>query len=1079
MRVITLLFVIMFLIGANNNVQHPSTLERLPNLFLNEQRYAPTHKPSANFQSTEGTTVTNFTGEGTINSATEYVHAYQYSNLTFNSINGHSDSFSIPAITNFTATQLEYNITQIQSIPDFYILEHRDGVDKYLSVNDNIALAQQFFVDWNYVVCKGINITLLVNRVGNLGAYNLELMIVKDNGTGYPDMNNVVSYAVESPINESNYDILGTPFRYFAFPDTILSKGQYFIVANLSIIDQTNPSQFIWEGKIKGESTRGLSYQMNGAGHWEVIPKFDFSLILHFLPSTADGNPYIFSNPEQISLQDNGKNILTLNDAIAGTGLHSLTTNTSVNIVMNNSYLFSRVLDASAIYTANNGTLGEYTVDWLISWNISSLDDVQYDDYNHYINIECPSDWNNEPIVVYNSSSVREVERDANGYWIQLNNTQLPGEFKLYTTSPNYLNDTDIISSTGDKFFLGYWVKQQNQIIGYEGSRVDINFTVSSDILTGNTNVSLYNPSGKILPRKPQLPTVLYNDSSDYSVVATPNILNNYFIANITFDPSYNGSERTGYWTVLVSWSNGSEVGIFTKNILVSARTAVEYKWKTLEDSNQWTNTTIIERFSGSNLTVDILYKDISVTDGLEIGAILNDSTIHCSTSWNYEQAIPFGGHGQVIIPLESPAGEQIISITCFKPKYEEQSLNITVRIYYQFSVQLLHASSEVNTSETSLANVTLQVINESSSERNLVPLASQDVALYINDILTTEDYYLINNNATATTISLNVTKLGILEGNFNLRLEVHKQGFKESLDNSTIVLTFGITVTKGIIPTNTTNTTNATNPTQQTTPSQTIPPNTANNNIAPWLGALIPMTLIGVGAVGYTYWKTHQAPEGIESYYDVYLSSKDILKILVVHTDTSLPVVDIDIKSEFILDSALVSGFFQAISMLGSEISGTDAGGIERVQYKNLVVSSHASDNFTCYVFSKQTLNVILEDSVKGFVLWFENEFKGYDEWDGNTDLFNQHIDKIKAACDDFFLLWMHKKLKLVEEEKIPRKYLATIEAIKNVRDEEGFFTIEALLESNGNGSKKEKMLENIIKLRQKRKIITEDREN
>ena len=46
-------------------------------------------------------------------------------------------------------------------------------------------------------------------------------------------------------------------------------------------------------------------------------------------------------------------------------------------------------------------------------------------------------------------------------------------------------------------------------------------------------------------------------------------ILNAFYEVNTTFDPSVYGTDVEGYWTVAYYWNNGTEVGFFSKRIIV------------------------------------------------------------------------------------------------------------------------------------------------------------------------------------------------------------------------------------------------------------------------------------------------------------------------------------------------------------------------------------------------------------------------------------------------------------------------------------------------------------------------------
>ncbi|MHA1829286.1 MAG: hypothetical protein ACTSX6_11655 [Candidatus Heimdallarchaeaceae archaeon] len=167
------------------------------------------------------------------------VYDYRYLNLTYNeSTRKFENNFFIDNITNFNLKDLTYNFTRISAKIDWYPVENQtDGTYSFID-DTTIAIAQKFEVKWDYALFKGAK--LIIDQDGlNIGTNNLDLIIVKANSlTGQPNMSEVCAYDLNSPYNSSNTLPIGNDtFRYFAFNDAILQRGDYFLVANLS-----NPS---------------------------------------------------------------------------------------------------------------------------------------------------------------------------------------------------------------------------------------------------------------------------------------------------------------------------------------------------------------------------------------------------------------------------------------------------------------------------------------------------------------------------------------------------------------------------------------------------------------------------------------------------------------------------------------------------------------------------------------------------------------------------------------------------------------------------------------------------------------------
>ncbi len=245
-------------------------------------------------------------------------------NLTFD--NTHSSSFTIDEISGYNTDQLNYNILNVSSLQDYYPLELGQSKQYYLS---NIALAQGFEVLWDNAVFFGANLSLSVNRIGTLGSYELELFVVKANDTDYPDLNNIISYEVTSTCNENNYDLLDNQLSFYDFEDTVLVRGKYYLIANLSSVDD-NPSKIIWNGMV-GYSD-GATYFRDSSGNWNIAGNLDLSLVLELLPSDEEGKKLYYPNPLAIDLEVNDITIDSFSSIINNTGIHIIQANTSVEI---------------------------------------------------------------------------------------------------------------------------------------------------------------------------------------------------------------------------------------------------------------------------------------------------------------------------------------------------------------------------------------------------------------------------------------------------------------------------------------------------------------------------------------------------------------------------------------------------------------------------------------------------------------------------------------------------------------------------------------------------------------------------
>ncbi|MFW9852116.1 MAG: hypothetical protein ACFFDS_04195, partial [Candidatus Thorarchaeota archaeon] len=144
--------------------------------------------------------------------------------------------------------------------------------------------------------------------------------------------------------------------------------------------------------------------------------------------------------------------------------------------------------------------------------------------------------------------------------------------------------------------------------------------------------------------------------------------------------------------------------------------------------------------------------------------------------------------------------------------------------------------------------------------------------------------------------------------------------------------------------------------------------------------------------------------------------------KVIVVHNESGLPVFEWDLGGEITVDSSLVSGFLQAVSGMGGEISGGEAGAVRKIDYGQFCVSSAGTDCITTYLFSTGDISADIETGISNFVEWFEKRFHSVvsGTWDGITDEFTEHARQIVDTLSEELFIWtLHPLTVNVAKEK------------------------------------------------------------
>ncbi|MCK4845765.1 MAG: hypothetical protein KAS95_08840, partial [Candidatus Heimdallarchaeota archaeon] len=268
--------------------------------------------------------------------------------------------FSIDQIAGYSQN-LKYNITSITAITEYINVESSVSNSDALADNEYVTIVQGFEIISYYANFVGADIFLDILGSGSLGTYTLDLFLIKDEGV-YPDINNVskiLSNDTNSPYDSGNIvpSAVENGLTFYDFDDVILLKGKYFVVANLSTVDTTNPGQtFEWKFK-NGIPFPEKSYRLDEETLvWEdVTGSIDYTLMPKIQPLNSSMQPMTYT-PDDINLDDNLVAIHDVDQSIIDVGRHNLTSSVSVNIKFNNSYSFNNLFYGSSAYQTNNAS---------------------------------------------------------------------------------------------------------------------------------------------------------------------------------------------------------------------------------------------------------------------------------------------------------------------------------------------------------------------------------------------------------------------------------------------------------------------------------------------------------------------------------------------------------------------------------------------------------------------------------------------------------------------------------------------------------------------------------------------------
>ena len=745
--------------------------------------------------------IDSITADGNDLTAEDEISVYHSFNLTLNEDNSLSDSFSIDVPNGYSSDSLQYNMT-ISSTSSIY--PYQTGINKgddQLGTS-RIRYAFKFDIDWDYAIFFGVELVLYPSSSG-YGSDELEIFLVDSDTSGFPNMSSILSTEINGPYNASNPlpSNSTSTFSYYDFEDVIIPQGSYYVVANLSSYDVDDNNGFIWRSQ---QVSIDRTYYHDGTA-WQGPDPNGRSLTfkVELLQSDDLGNPLTYTNPVEIALEDNGTPITSTTEIITSLGVHTITSNTSVNILLNNSYSFSRSFIASTVFSASNSSFYDYSIAWEVIWDVNLVDLSTYTNPVRMHSIITPKDWNKESFsILLNDSIPISGQNTTSGFSVDLDilfidNKYFEGEITLQTSSHNYLYDSNLNS---DEYSLGYWTTNSTHAFGYEGSSVISDIYIRNDPVTeettGNLNITLFSPDGTIIPYKSDVQgtygNLSYVDASNYTLLDTIQESAGYYSIQTAFDPSIYGSDVEGYWTVMYLWRNGTEVGFFSKRITVNKPTLAEFEWETYAGSGIWTNDTLmdIRIISGDSINVRVYYYNISdpfftIDDNLIKGA-----SILFSSDFGVSDLILDTVFYTASVTIIADIGTYVVSLIADGEFLERHNVQFSIEVLHEISAIPEKSVYSVYYTENALARFTVVDVSNSNA-----PVFPDTIELFLDGNPVASNHYSNSTVNNMVEIELDSTALGLEVGSYELDITISKRNYIVDYYNEITSVSFSISV--------------------------------------------------------------------------------------------------------------------------------------------------------------------------------------------------------------------------------------------------------------------------------------------
>lgn len=375
-------------------------------------------------------------------------------------------------------------------------------------------------------------------------------------------------------------------------------------------------------------------------------------------------------SPPEVSMKVNGTNVNADGIWTSTTSFSSPSIYYDVTTIWPTSYQVVWQLNSTKTLVGETTYLVEGDI---VKWNVS----VDTTLPSHFITTnfthEHPTDWTLRNVYNYttsysnylNSTSFTKVYWDrGNGSWI------------LSYDSPNYLSSTSIDP--------------------YPNATLVDNISIVAIFTSG------------VVPTSNSGTLEIYNSSS-YKVYNDTALPQNGML-NFSWIPSQNVSVA-GNYSIKILWTNGTEVGYVESSINVLYNTSLS----SLFDSNQL-------YLIGENLLVTVYYKNEFNNENITSAKVVG--------SWAYNSNVIFEdiGNGQyraIINTSQATAGNFTLSVYASKSWYEPQTINITISLIYNTTIE---GNTAYNTNYTIPVNISVKY-----SYTNGTGITGATAKIYIN----------------------------------------------------------------------------------------------------------------------------------------------------------------------------------------------------------------------------------------------------------------------------------------------------------------------------------------------------------
>ncbi|MHA1203907.1 MAG: hypothetical protein ACTSSL_03070 [Candidatus Heimdallarchaeaceae archaeon] len=306
-------------------------------------------------------------------------------------------------------------------------------------------------------------------------------------------------------------------------------------------------------------------------------------------------------------------------------------------------------------------------------------------------------------------------------------------------------------------------------------------------------NITLFDPNGNILPNKGNLsainPKYIFNDVTSYTKTGLDFSSHGLVTDHIIIDPS-NGTDLPGFWAAVVFWNNGTEVGFYTKRIIVQSQTVFTAEWETEPSSGVWTSETIARK-SGDSIKINTTFYNISEPFFSGLGTPMPDARVSYSTEWgSSDNLTDYHPIYNGTISVSTGVGSYLITFVATGAFVENQTKAFAVSVFYESNIAPDYLTYTTNYTNDAIFKFDFENVTGSTS------MFPDELTVRINGTDLDTSFYSYVDDGGKVKVTIDTNSANLDPGYWEVEVEAYKLNFRKSYSQQNATQLFDLTIT-------------------------------------------------------------------------------------------------------------------------------------------------------------------------------------------------------------------------------------------------------------------------------------------